>query len=284
MKKHHLITGVLASVLIAQAAHAEGDNSEPYWLKRPVIEAIGQAQIVADPNMTSFTVTYSETAETSKEAITAASQRAKTAFADMKKVAGDALKVSSSFTVGPVYEQYTTEQGYLRSYNTADKIKYYEGKVTLDLDLSDIKLIGKVRGVAFAHGPDNTGYLNTRFVETPEIVLQANKAAFEDATERAKAIAEATGVKLGKLLVAQQGDSACLGYVAQKTGQSGAYRGYYSPPPPPPPPPSPPPPPPPPPGPNSISQADIDALDLPMDTDKSYVSAKACLVYEIAQK
>lgn len=285
MRKKLILTSVSAAMLLAYTAHAEDDSSKPYWLDRPVIEAIGQAQIEADPNLTTFTVTYQATAPTSKEAIKAASLRAKAAYADMKKAAKGAIKVSSSFSVSPIYEQYKTDKGYLQNYNTPDKIKEYQGSVTLDVDLTAPDKIGQVRGAAFAHGPDRTGYIRTSFVESTEVVQLANKAAFEDAKERAEAISKAMGVKLGELLVAQQGNSACLGYVAQKSGRNGSNRGYYSPPPPPPPPPSPPPPPPPPPpGPGSISQADIDALDLPMDTEKSYVSAQACVVYAISQR
>lgn len=284
MTFRYSLGGVLASLLIMSTAAAE-DTGAPYWLDRPVIEAIGHAQIEADPNVISFSVTYDAQGKTPKEAMQAATAKAKLAYADMKKIAGDALKISSSFFVNAVYEQYRNENGYMVNYTTPDKIQYYTGKVELSVELSDIAVIGQVRGAAFAHGPETTGYVSTRFAESTDIVLLANTEAFKDARERAEAIAKATGVKLGRLLVAQQGDDACLGYVAPTTGSYGSNRGYYSPPPPPPPPPSPPPPPPPsPPGPGSITQEDIDALDLPMDTRKAYVTAQACLVYEISQK
>ena len=101
-----------------------------------------------------------------------------------------------------------------------------------------------------------------------------------------RSLAEAAGSKLGKLLAVQEGSGPCLGRWSTNAGTDDDY--YYR---------SAGAPPPPPPAPMAsmdsvvvtaarigrknvtITQADIDALDLPSDTRKQSISSSVCMIY-----
>jgi uncharacterized protein YggE len=117
---------------------------------------------------------------------------------------------------------------------------------------------------------------------TAKINRQAYAAAVEDAAKRAKSSASATGAKLGHLMVLQEGNGPCLG---GWTSQPGRVRSTYS-------------------MARSapmaaadaeitsarfkngkaitITQADIDALNLPSDRVPQTVTARVCAVYAVS--
>ena len=267
----------LLSIAAPALAQEAGGFSQPYWIDKPVIEALGRADLQVKPNRTSFSVTYKNTADTAAAATRQASERAKAAHEAMTGVAGEDLTVTSNVTVNPVYNQVRDDEGNLTTDYSADNIRAYEVAVTLNVGVEDISKASRTRAAALALGPEGSSYFNNSLERDTEILQAAYRAAITDARQRAQMIAQAAGVSLGKLLVVQEGSGPCLGEWTDGTG----YSGYSMAPPPPPPPP--PPPAPSGPGAMTVSQEDMDALDLPNTPDTMSVRGAACLVYEIRQ-
>lgn len=266
----------LAAPAFAQEA---ATFSKPYWIDNPVIEAIGRAELQVNPNRSTFSVGFKNTATTAAEATRLATARAKSAYDAMERVAGEDLTIESRVSVSAIYNQVEDDEGNLRTDYSADNIRAYEATVTYSVSVRDLSKASRTRAAALAMGPETSSYFSNSLERDTDVLQAAYRAAIVDARERAQLMAEAVGVSLGRLLVVQEGSGPCLGEWRGSEGYS-----LYSAPPPPPPPPSPPPPPPPPgPGTSQITDDDLDALELPNTPDRLGVSAEACLVYEIRQ-
>jgi uncharacterized protein YggE len=254
-----------------------GAFGKPYWIDLPVIEVLGRADMQVKPNRAAFSVGFKEVAKDAETATKAAVERAQAADKAMRNIAGEALSVTSSVSLVALYEQYETEDNRIVENRRADKIEGYEAKVTVYATVDNLAISSRTRAAALALGPENSSYFSTSLQRTSDLLIEAEKAAIQDARKRANMMADAAGVSLGKLLVVQEGNGPCLG---EWSNGSGNYFPAYAPPPPPPPPPSPmmqngttrvl-----------SVTPDEIDALDLPMDPPTVSLSASVCMVYAI---
>jgi uncharacterized protein YggE len=255
----------------------------PYWTRVPVIEVLGRADMQVAPNRASFAVTYLETDKDSKKAMQLAVERGRLAYETIKKAAGKTSVIQSSVNVTALYEQYKDKDGNRIDNERSDKIRAYEARVTLSVTVEDVSKAGTARAGALALGPENSTGLSTYLERTTELNRTAYEAAVKDAAARAEATAKASGSKLGKLMVVQEGSGPCLGNWSSMAGSDYDYYAApaYAPPPPPPPPP--------PPVASgmidgrqvTITQADIDALNLPSDDKTQAVSSSVCMIYQI---
>lgn len=255
----------------------------PYWTRVPVIEVLGRADMQVAPNRASFSVTYLETDKDSKKAMQLAVERGRLAYETIKKAAGQESVIQSSVNVTALYEQFKDKDGNRIDNARSDKIRAYEARVTLNVTVEDVSKAGTARAGALALGPENSTGLSTYLERTTELNREAYEAAVKDAAARAEATAKASGSKLGKLMVVQEGSGPCLGNWSSMAGSDYNYydKSYAMAPPPPS-------------APQvasgmidgrqvTITQADIDALNLPSDDKSQPVSASVCMIYRIDQ-
>jgi uncharacterized protein len=294
MKRYLLSLAILAGAPCAFAQTAAPQSPRdyqedfyvtPYWTRTPMIEAIGRAELEVAPNRAAFTVTYLETEKDSKDAMTRAVERARLAYDTIKKTAGETARVQSSVSVQPYFEQYRDGDGNVTENTRADKIKGYQARASMSVTVEDVALAGKARAAALALGPEDSSPLNIYLQQTAEMTRAAYEAAVADGAARAKATASASGTTLGRLMTAQEGGGPCLGRWSTVNGRVPG-DGYY---------------PAPAPAPMAamersqdtvtvsgqmvggkmvtITQGDIDQLNLPSDTIKQTVSSSVCLIY-----
>ncbi len=194
------------------SAHAQDMTFErPYWLDRSVIEAVGRAQVVVPADEASFSVTFREVAHESREAMLAASDRARLAAAAIRSRGGDAVRIASSADIQAIYDEYRNREGERVSSERADQIANYAVSVTLQVRVSDVSRAANVRAAAMAVGPEETSDLEYSLNETAPSRLRVYRAAVQDAAARARVAAEGSGTTLGRLLVLQEGQGPCLG-------------------------------------------------------------------------
>ncbi len=256
----------------------------PYWTRVPVIEVIGRADMQVAPNRASFNVTYLETDKDSKKAMQLAVERGRLAYDTIKKAAGKESVIQSSVNVTALYEQYKDKDGNRIDNERSDKIRAYEARVILNVMVVDVSKAGSARAGALALGPENSSGLSTYLERTTEMNREAYETAVKDGAARAAATASASGGRLGKLMVVQEGGGPCLGNWSSMAGSDYDYYRASAPPPPPPPPP---------PSPVSsgmvggrlvaITQADLDSLNLPSDDKTQGISSSVCMIYRIDQ-
>lgn len=276
-------TATLASAQSAPDFQNEAFTT-PYWTRSPVIEVLGRANMEVAPNRASFSVTYLETDKDSKKAMQLAVERGRLAYETIKKTAGDTAVIQSSVNVTALYEQYRDKDGNRIDNQRSDKIRAYEARVTLSVVVDQVAKAGAARAGALALGPENSSGLSTYLERTTEMNLASYEAAVKDGAARARATAAASGATLGKLMVVQEGSGPCLGQWSSMAGSDYDY--YRS---------APaamaPPPPPPPPSPVAagmidgrqvtITQAEIDSLNLPSDDKKQQISSSVCMIYAL---
>lgn len=276
-------TATLASAQSAPDFQNEAFTT-PYWTRNPVVEVLGRANMEVAPNRASFSVTYLETDKESKKAMQLAVERGRLAYETIKKTAGETAVIQSSVNVTALYEQYKDKDGNRIDNQRSDKIRAYEARVTLSVVVDQVAKAGAARAGALALGPENSSGLSTYLERTTEMNLASYEAAVKDGAARAKATAAASGATLGKLMVVQEGGGPCLGQWSSMAGSDYDY--YRS---------APaamaPPPPPPPPAPVAsgmidgrqvtITQAEIDSLNLPSDDKKQQISSSVCMIYAL---
>jgi uncharacterized protein YggE len=278
-----LMAACAAAAFLPAAAQGAPDFQDqafttPYWTRVPVIEVLGRADMQVAPNRANFSVTYLETDKDSKKAMQLAVERGRLAYETIKKAAGKESVIQSSVNVTALYEQYKDKDGNRIDNERSDKIRAYEARVTLSVTVEDVSKAGTARAGALALGPENSTGLSTYLERTTELNREAYEAAVKDAAARAEATAKASGSKLGKLMVVQEGSGPCLGNWSSMAGSDYDYynKSYAMAPPP---------------APMAsgmidgrqvtITQADIDALNLPSDDKSQPVSASVCMIYQI---
>jgi uncharacterized protein len=256
----------------------------PYWTRQPVIEAMGRANMEVSPNRAHFDVTYLEIDKDANDAMKLAVERGRLAYDTIKAVAGDSAIVQTDVSVDPYYEQYRDKDGNRIENDRADKVKGYEARVSVSVEVDDVSLAGKARAGALALGPENASRLNTFLQATTEMSRAAYEEAVKDAALRAKASAAASNVTLGRLLVVQEGSGPCLGQWSNTPGRvsrspapapareqadysrqglqtvtvtASKIGGKQV----------------------AITEADIDQLNLPSDEPKQTISSSVCTIY-----
>ncbi|MBB34765.1 MAG: hypothetical protein CME88_03905 [Hirschia sp.] len=283
--------GLLALVVLAFAAPmAIAQESglvftQPYWTQKPVIEAQGRSQVELAPNRATFSVSFVETDKQADDAMSLAVEKARIAYDAIKAVAGDKALVSTSVNVEAYYEQYRDKDGDYYENERPDKVKGYEATALLNVQVKDVAVAGTARAAALALGPQSSDTLNVYLEPTAEVMRLAFESAVEDGAARAKASAKAAGMTLGSLLVLQEGSGPCLGSWSTSAGMDNRYYSAAAP------------------APMAemmrdsvvvtgskrdgstvtITQADIDALNLPSDLPPQTMSASVCMVYAVGE-
>ena len=211
---------VLAGTALAQTPASQNRVFEqPYWTKTPVIEVLGRARLEVPPNRAAFHVTYRQTGKTADAAMQAAVERARLAYKAIKAVAKDASRVSTSVSVAPYYKQYRDKNGNVIENSRADKVDGYSAKVSLDVTMLKVALAGKARAAALALGPEQSSPMRVYLERTAKINRDAYAVAVDDAAKRAQLSASATGARLGRLMVLQEGQGPCLGRWTSQPGR-----------------------------------------------------------------
>jgi uncharacterized protein YggE len=265
----------------ANAQEGASGFDRPYWLNRSVLESIGRAELEVLPDRAAFTVAYEETAREAGDASARAADRARLAVAAMRDRGGDAVEIRSAITMQSNYQEYRTREGVVEQREGAENIRSYTARATLSVEVTDISRASGVRAAALAVGPEQSQPMTFSLRLTAEHNRRAFAAAAEDAALRARAAAQASGTRLGPLLVLQEGQGPCLG------SWYGARPGVFNAPPPPPPAP--------PPASRDeeaivvtgsrvgqflrVTQEEIDRLDLPADISPIRLNAMVCAVY-----
>lgn len=214
-----VLVAVLGFCAVAPAFAQEATFERPYWLDRRVIEAIGVSQVDVRADKATFAVTFREVAGSARDAMFAASDRARLAEAAIRSRGGDDVMISSSAEVEAIHQEYRNREGERISSERADQIENYSVSVTLEVVIRNVERAAAVRAAAMAVGPEETSDLSYSLDENAPERLRAYRAAVQDAAARARVAAEASGATLGGLLVLQDGQGPCLG-----RWQSGAAR------------------------------------------------------------
>ncbi|WP_323762251.1 SIMPL domain-containing protein [Maricaulis sp.] len=208
---------------------SETDTSGPVWSRTASVEAIGRAYIEVLPNRGQFSVTFEARNVVSEDAVAEAVARANSVTQAMREIDGDNIRITSDLSVSPYYEQVTQATGEfterLVENRHPDALLGYTASVTIDVIALDLEHLADVRGAAMAAGPARSRDVQFSMQPSAELYREAFAAAVDDATERARIVAESAGGQLGPVQILLEGQQPCLRPPATPAGlDNGDYR------------------------------------------------------------
>ncbi len=184
-----LIPAALAASIGTAALAQEKEPS-------PRITVVGEGIASAAPDMAVLTMSVVREANTASEAVTANSG-AMTEVINAMKDAGiaEADLQTADFSVQPRYS-YPTDG----NTQTEPKIVGYTAQNTLTVRIRDPADTGAILDRAVTLGVNSTGGLMFTNDDPSSFLAEARKKAVQDAMTRAKTLAEAAGVGIGRIL------------------------------------------------------------------------------------
>jgi len=289
-----LLLASVATPVLAQTPPATiGDRyiPAPWWMRDPVIASVGQVRVEIPANRASVTASFQSVDRSVTEASRAAAEQVRALSRALSAYGADKVRVETSVTTQPLYDQYRDENGVMRDNTRADRVARYQADASVNVTVRDVRLIERVYATIVASRPTSIGQVN--FNLDPDNSWKANlqAEAMKDARRRAEAAATNAGATLGRVKIIDPSGRVCqtdvlAGWPSYAAGGgqettvddivvTGSRMAYAPPPPPPPPPPAPPPPP----GGAAPSEAQIEAARLALQPPLQVMTDSACVIY-----
>ena len=260
----------------------------PWWMRDPVIASIGYVRVELQANRAGFNATFQVVDRSVAEASTKAADQVRALSQTLAAYGVETVRVETSLTTQPLYDQYRDENGILRDNTRADRIERYQAQATVSLTVRDVALLERIYATVVASQPNSISQVY--FSLEPDNVAKSNlaAAAMRDARARAEAATQGAGATLGSVRVIDPTGRACqtdvlAGWPSYGSGVSQATtvdedivvtgsrmnRSAMAPPPPPPAPM----------GGAAPSEAQIEAARLALQPPLQVLTDQACVVY-----
>lgn len=185
---------VATVVMLGSSAFAWADDHAPY----PRILVTGVGSVDVAPDMAILTLTVSREAETAGAAL-AANSTAMSAVLEVMRTEGvEKLDLQTSqFSIRPNYVYLPPKPSGNRK---APRLVGYTVRNSLTARVHDIDRVGVILDKTVAAGVNEGGNIAFTNDDPAAAITQARALAMQDAIAKAKTLAAAAGVKLGKLL------------------------------------------------------------------------------------
>jgi len=257
----------------------------PWWMRDPVIASIGQVKVEIQANRAGFSASFQSVDRSVAEASRKAADQVRALSQTLAAYGMDKVRVETTLSTRPLYDQYRDENGNLRDNARADKIERYQADASVSITIRDVAVLERVYATVVASQPSSIGQVY--FSLDPENAWKSNLAAeaMKDARRRAVMAAENAGATLGSVRVIDPTGRACQtdvlagwpSYQSNDDQQTSvdqivvtAERMGGPPPPAPPPPPV---------GDAAPSEAQIEAARLALQPPLQTLTDSACVVY-----
>lgn len=284
-----LLLASVATPVLAQTPPATiGDRyiPAPWWMRDPVIASVGQVRVEIQANRAFVSASFQSVDRSVAEASRAAADQVRALSQALSAYGADKVRVETSVTTRPLYDQYRDENGVMRDNTRADRVARYQADASVNVTVRDVRLIERVYATIVASRPTSIGQVN--FNLDPDNSWKANlqAEAMKDARRRAEAAATNAGATLGRVKIIDPSGRVCQtdvlagwpSYAAGGVGQettvdeivvTGSRMNYGPPPPPPPPAPA---------G-AAPSEAQIEAARLALQPPLQVMTDSACVIY-----
>ena len=285
-------TGLTAVPVHAQTPPATiGDRyvPAPWWMRDPVIASVGYVRTEVTANRAGFGASFQSVERTAAEASRKAADQVRALSQALAAYGVDVVRVETTVSTRPLYDQYRDEAGNLRDNVRADRIERYEAQANVNVTLRDVRMLERVYATVVASQPTSISPVNFNLQPDNATKTWLQAEAVKDAARRAREAASNAGATLGRVRVIDPTGRACqtdvlAGWPSYGAGASqatdvayAAMEAAYVPPPPPPASPAPPPPMPgaPP------TEAQIEAARLALQPPVRELTDQACVVYAL---
>jgi hypothetical protein len=281
------LAALIAAPALAQTPPAtvgERYVPAPWWMRDPVIASIGHVRAEVPANRAGFSASFRAIDRSAAEASRKAAEQVRALSRTLGAYDATRVRVETTISTQPLYDQYRDENGVLRDNARADQIERYESTASVQITVRDMALVERVYATVVASQPTSIGtvYFNLEPDNATKTWLQGE--AVKDAARRAREAVGHAGGSLGRVQVIDPTGRACqtdvlAGWPSYGGGSNLAtdVQPVYAPPPPPP---SPPPPPAPREG-QGPSEAQIEAARLALQPPLRELTDQACVVYAL---
>ena len=289
-----ILTAVMAAPVLATPAGAQTPPATigqqyvpaPWWMRDPVIASIGQVRVELTANRGQFSASFQSIDRSVADASRKAADQVRALSRTLAEYGVDKVRVETSLTTRPLYDQYRDENGVLRDNVRSDRIERYQADATVNIAIRDVAVLERVYATVVASQPGSISQVY--FSLDPDNAWKSNLAAeaMKDARRRALAAAENAGATLGSVRVIDPTGRACetdvlAGWPSYQSagGQqttvdemvvTGSRNRSAM---------ASPPPPPPPPGAAAPTEAAIEAARLALQPPLRELTDSACVVY-----
>lgn len=260
----------------------------PWWMRDPVIASVGYVRAEIPANRAGFSATFMNVERSAADASRAAAQRVQALSQTLAAYGVDKVRVETTLSTQPLYDQYRDENGVLRDNVRADRIERYQASATVSITIRDVAVLERVYATMLASSPTSVGQVWFNLQPDNQTLSWLAEQAVKDSADRARAAATNAGARLGGVKVIDPSGRACetdvlagwpsygaaVGGATDVSGQMDYLAAIPASPamaPPPPPPPAPP-------G-AAPSEAQIEAARLALQPPLRELTSQACVVY-----
>lgn len=206
------ITAALPGAAAAQTPPAtigERYVPAPWWMRDPVIASVGHVRTEVAANRAGFSATFQSIDRSAADASRKAADQIRSLSQALAAYGVDKVRVETTLTTRPLYDQYRDEAGVLRDNVRADRIERYQADATITVTIRDVAVLERVYATVVASQPTSIGqvYFNLEPDNALKTWLQGE--AVKDAATRARSAASNAGAALGGVRVIDPTGRAC---------------------------------------------------------------------------
>jgi len=180
----------------------------PWWMREPIIASLGDVHAELPANRASFSVEFQAVEHTAPDSTKAAADKVRALTDALRAFDHDKVRVATTYSTRPLYEQYKDKDGNLVDNERPDKIERYQTSVEVTLDVRDIALLEKVYSTVMS-GPSSARRVDFSLTPDNATNTEMSRLAVADAAARARLAAEAAGAHLGAVKLIDPTGRAC---------------------------------------------------------------------------
>ncbi len=181
----------------------------PWWMREPVIASVGYVRAEVPANRAGFSAEFQAVEKTAPEAIQSAAAKVRALGDALRQFGPERVRVETTFSTRPLYEQYKDKDGNLVDNERPDKIQRYQASARVALEIRDTSVVEKVYAAVLAAGPASTQPVYFNLQPDNETKTEMSRLAVADAARRAKLAVEAAGARLGAVKFIDPTARAC---------------------------------------------------------------------------
>ena len=190
---------VMLAANFSQTAY--GDEAK---LPEAVITVSGEGDASVAPDLAILNFSVVRLDKTARAALNANTEAMAAVIAAMKKHGIESRDLQTAgFSIDPQYD-------YLQNADGSQKppqFRGYQVNNALTVRVRDLSKLGEIMDEAVTMGVNQGGSVSFANADTKPVIAEARKAAMADALTKAKALTEAAGVKLGRIISISEGSA-----------------------------------------------------------------------------
>ena len=181
----------------------------PWWMRTPIIAATGEVQTHVAANRAYFSAEFTVVDPSLDTATRQVSDRVRALAKTLQNYGAEKAQVETSLSITPIYQQYRDKQGELQTNERADRIDRYQASVRFTVQVHDLKVLERAYAATVSAHPASVQSVSFNLEPDNETNAELFKAATADAARRAKLAVDATGARLGRVMLIDPSNRAC---------------------------------------------------------------------------